>query len=114
MAKGKFNGMGGMPNMNNMLKQAQKMQQEMQKQQEELENSTVEATAGGGAITVTMSGAHKLTSVKIKPEACDPDDVEMLEDLIITAVNDAISQINQISAKNIEKVTGGFNIPGLF
>ena len=69
MAKGKFNGMGGMPNMNNMLKQAQKMQQEMQKQQEELENSTVEATAGGGAITVTMSGSHKLTSVKIKPEA---------------------------------------------
>lgn len=114
MAKGKFNGMGGMPNMNNMIKQAQKMQQEMQKQQEELENSTVEATAGGGAITVTMSGSHKLTSVKIKPEACDPDDVEMLEDLIITAVNDAISQINQISAKNIEKVTGGFNIPGLF
>ncbi|MBQ3114908.1 MAG: YbaB/EbfC family nucleoid-associated protein [Clostridia bacterium] len=114
MAKGKFNGMGGMPNMNNMLKQAQKMQQEMQKQQEELENSTVEATAGGGAITVTMTGSHKLTSVRIKPEACDPDDVEMLEDLIITAVNDAISQINQISAKNLEKVTGGFNIPGLF
>lgn len=114
MAKGKFNGMGGMPNMNNMIKQAQKMQQEMQKKQEEIENSEVEGTAGGGAVVVKLSGKRVLTSVKIQPEACDPDDIEMLEDLIVAAVNDAMTKIDEMSAKELEKVTGGFNIPGLF
>ncbi len=114
MAKGKFNGMGGMPNMNNMIKQAQKMQMEMQKKQEEIENSEVEGSAGGGAVTVKLSGKRVLTSVKIQPEACDPDDIEMLEDLIMAAVNDAMTKIDEMSAKEIEKVTGGLNIPGLF
>jgi len=114
MAKGKFHGMGGMPNMNNMIKQAQKMQMEMQKKQEEIENSEVEGSAGGGAVTVTLSGKRALTSVKIQPEACDPDDIEMLEDLIMAAVNDAMTKIDEMSAKEIEKVTGGLNIPGLF
>ncbi len=117
MAKGKFNGMGGfgaMPNMNNMIKQAQKMQQEMQKKQEEIENSEVEGSAGGGVVTVKLSGKRVLTAVNIKPEACDPDDIEMLEDLIMAAVNDAMSKIDEMSAKELEKVTGGMNIPGLF
>lgn len=114
MAKGKFHGMGGMPNMNNMIKQAQKMQAEMQKKQEDIENSSVEGTAGGGVVTVTMSGKRQLTAVNIKPEACDPDDIEMLEDLIIAAVNDASAKVDELSAKELEKVTGGINIPGLF
>ena len=81
-------GMGG--NMNNMIKQAQKMQQEMMKMQEEMEQSEFEASAGGGVVTVKMSGKKELVSVTIKPEAVDPDDVEMLEDLVLTAVNDAL------------------------
>ena len=110
MAKGKFHGMGGMPNMNSMIKQAQKMQAEMQKKQEDIENSS----SGGGAVTVTMSGKRLLTAVNIKPEACDPDDIEMLQDLIIAAVNDAVTKVDELSAQELEKVTGGINIPGLF
>lgn len=114
MAKGKFHGMGGMPNMNSMIKQAQKMQAEMQKKQEDIENSSVEGTSGGGAVTVTMSGKRLLTAVNIQPEACDPDDIEMLQDLIIAAVNDAFTKVDELSAQELEKVTGGINIPGLF
>lgn len=118
MAKGKFNGMGGfgggMPNMNNMIKQAQKMQQEMQKKQEELENAEVEGSAGGGVVTVKLSGKRVLTEVNINPEVCDPDDIEMLEDLVMAAVNDAMSKIDELSVREMEKVTGGMNIPGLF
>ena len=104
-------GMGG--NMNNMIKQAQKMQQNMLKMQEEIEQSEFEATAGGGAVCVKMSGKKELSEVKIKPEAVDPDDVEMLEDLILTAVNDVIKQVDNASASKMSSITGGLNIPGL-
>ena len=97
-------GMGG--NMNNMIKQAQKMQQEMLKMQEE--------SAGGGVVTVKMSGKKELVSVTIKPEAVDPDDVEMLEDLVLTAVNDALSKVDAANAGKMSSITGGMNIPGLF
>ncbi len=105
-------GMGG--NMNNMIKQAQKMQQNMLKMQEEIEQSEFEATVGGGAVCVKMSGKKELSEVKIKPEAVDPDDVEMLEDLILTAVNDVIKQVDNASASKMSSITGGLNIPGMF
>ena len=105
-------GMGG--NMNNMIKQAQKMQQDMMKMQEEMEQSEFEASAGGGVVTVKMSGKKELVSVSIKPEAVDPDDVEMLEDLILTAVNDVLSKVDSMNASKMNSITGGLNIPGLF
>ncbi len=106
-------GMGG-ANMNNMLKQAQKMQQNMLKMQEEIEKEEFEASAGGGAVTVKMSGKKELTSVSIKPEAVDPDDVEMLEDLILTAVNDVLTKVDSANASKMSSITGGLNIPGMF
>ena len=105
-------GMGG--NMNNMIKQAQKMQQKMLKMQEEIEKEEFEASAGGGAVSVKMSGKKELVSVSIKPEAVDPDDVEMLEDLILTAVNDVLGKVDQANASKMSSITGGMNIPGLF
>lgn len=105
-------GMGG--NMNNMIKQAQKMQQNMLKMQEEIEKEEFEASAGGGAVTVKMSGKKELTAVSIKPEAVDPDDVEMLEDLILTAVNDVLSKVDEMNTKKMGAITGGLNIPGMF
>lgn len=116
MAKGKFNmgPMGGMGNMNNMIKQAQKMQQDMLKMQEEIEQQSVEATSGGGAVTVKMSGKKVLEEIKIKPEVVDADDVEMLEDLILVAVNDALKKVDDINQSKMSQLTGGMNIPGLF
>lgn len=116
MAKyNKFGGMGGgMPNMNNMIKQAQKMQAEMQKMQEELEEKKFEATAGGGAVKATVTGKKEVSEIIISPEACDPDDVEMLQDLIIVAVNDALKKADEASADQMGRITGGMNIPGLF
>ena len=114
MAKNKFNGMGGMPNMNSMIKQAQKMQAEMEKMQNELTEAKFEATSGGGAVSVVVSGKKELLEVKISPDACDPDDVEMLQDLILVAVNDAMKKADDASASQMGKITGGMNIPGLF
>lgn len=105
---------GGMGNMNNMMKQVKKMQEQMMKAQEELKEKTVEGTAGGGVITVVVNGHKEVKDVKIKPEAVDPDDVEMLQDLILAAVNDAMKQIDEINNKEMSKLTGGMNIPGLF
>ncbi|MBQ8588700.1 MAG: YbaB/EbfC family nucleoid-associated protein [Clostridia bacterium] len=105
-------GMGG--NMNNMIKQAQKMQQNMLKMQEEIEKEEFEASAGGGAVTVKMSGKKELLSVSIKPEAADPDDVEMLEDLILTAVNDVLGKVDAANTSKMSSITGGLNIPGMF
>ncbi len=113
MAKQRFP-MGGMGNMNNMIKQAQKMQQDMLKMQEEIEQTEFETTAGGGAITVKMSGKKELLSVSLKPEVVDPDDIEMLEDLIITAVNDVSKKVDDANSAKMGKLTGGMNIPGLF
>ena len=101
---------GGMPgNMNNLMKQAQRMQRQMEEQQAELENKEFSATAGGGVVEVTVTGKREVSKVKIDPEAVDPDDVEMLEDLILTCVNEALRKVD--SAQNQE--FGKFNIPGI-
>lgn len=107
-------GMNTNKNMNSVIKQAQKMQEEMEKVQEELEDKTVEATSGGGAVTVQVNGKKEIVSLKIQPEAVDPDDVETLEDLITVAVNDAVKQADEMMAEGMSAVTGGLNIPGLF
>jgi len=110
MSKGGFPGMGG--NMNNMMKQVQKMQKDMAKLQEEVEQRTVEASAGGGAVTVVASGKKEIISITIKPEVIDPDDAEMLQDLITAAVNEAIRQADEMINKEMGKITGGLNLPG--
>ena len=114
MAKQRFpmGAMGG--NANNMIRQAQKMQQEMLKAQEEIEQCGFETSAGGGAVSVKMSGKKELTEITIKPEACDPDDIEMLQDLILTAVNDVIKKVDEANNAKMSKLTGGISIPGLF
>ena len=99
---------GGMPgNMNNLMKQAQKMQRQMEEAQKELEEKQVEATAGGGAVTVTMSGKKEVISVKLSEEVVDPDDIEMLEDLIVAATNEALSKVDELSQSSMSKLTGG-------
>ncbi|CAG7648980.1 Nucleoid-associated protein [Paenibacillus solanacearum] len=103
-----------MNNMNQMMKQVKKMQEQMMKAQEDLANRTIEGTAGGGVVTVTVSGQKKVTAVVIKPEAVDPDDVEMLQDLVLTAINDAMAKAEELAGKEMSKLTGGMNIPGLF
>lgn len=107
-------GMPGMGNMNQMIKQAQKMQEEMLKAQAEIEEKTLEASSGGGAVTVTINGKKELQAIKISPDAVDPDDVETLEDLILTAINEAMRQADELAASSMGRVTGGLNIPGLF
>jgi len=97
-----------------MMKQVQKMQAEMAKMQEELGNRTVESSAGGGVVTVVASGKLEIISIEIKPEAVDPEDVEMLQDLILTAVNDALKQAQDMMSREMGKLTGGLNLPGLF
>ena len=104
--------MGG--NMNKMMKQVQKMQQDMAKMQEELASRTVEATAGGGAVKVVASGKQEIVSITLKPEAVDPEDIEMLQDLLLAAVNEALRQSQEMVSKEMGKLTGGLNIPGLF
>lgn len=115
MAKNRFpmGGMGGM-NMNQMMKQAQKLQQDMLKMQEDLDNLTVEASAGGGMVTVTATAKKEITAIKINPEAVDPDDVEMLEDLVLSAVREALAKAEKVSTEQMGKLTGGMNMPGLF
>ena len=114
MAKGGFpGGMGGM-NMNNLMKQAQKMQQDLLKMQQEMEEKQYEATAGGGVITAVVSGKRELVRVTIDPEAVDPDDVEMLQDMVVAAVNEAMRKAEADSAQNMSKLTGGLNLGGLF
>lgn len=108
MAKrGGYPGMGGGMNMNNMMKQVQKMQKQMEEQQKALEESEFTATAGGGAVEVTVTGKKVLTKVKLDPDAVDPDDVEMLEDLIMVAVNDAIKKADDANSASMAKMTGG-------
>jgi DNA-binding YbaB/EbfC family protein len=100
-------------NMQKMMRQMQKMQEDLARVQAELENMTVEGTAGGGVVTVVVNGHQVVQEVKIQPEAVDPEDVEMLEDLILAAVNDGLRKSRDLSASEIEKVTGKLNIPGL-
>jgi DNA-binding YbaB/EbfC family protein len=106
-------GMGGGMNMQQMMAQAQKMQQNMQKAQEELKEKEVEATAGGGVVTVVAAGDKAIKSIKIKPEAVDPEDVEMLEDLITAAVNEALAKAEELAQSLMGKATGGMNMGGL-
>jgi DNA-binding YbaB/EbfC family protein len=104
---------GGM-NQAAMMKQAQKMQQEMLRMQEEMENKTYSATTGGGMVTATVNGKHEVLDLKINPEAVDPDDVDMLQDMVIAAVNEAMRAADAESAQNMSRLTGGLNLGGLF
>ena len=106
-------GMGGGMNMD-MIQKAQKMQQDLLKMQQEMEEKQYEATAGGGVITAVVSGKRELVRVTIDPEAVDPDDVEMLQDMVVAAVNEAIRQAADTAEAEMSKVTGGLNMPGLF
>ena len=114
MPKG-FNPMpGGGMNMNQLMKQAQKMQAQMAQAQEELANKTLEVSSGGGAVKVTISGEKKILDLAISPDVVDPEDVEMLQDLVMSAINEAIRQIDETVNSQMSKLTGGLNIPGLF
>lgn len=113
MAKGGFGGFGG-GNMNNLMKQAQMLQKQMQQAQKEIEESEFEASVGGGAVSVRVNGKKELLSVNIKPEVVDEDDVEMLEDLVLSAVNEALRKADENTADKMGKLTGGMNMPGLF
>ena len=99
---------GGMPgNMNNLMKQAQKMQKQMEENQKELEEKEFTATAGGGAVEVTVSGKREILKVKLSEEVVDPDDIEMLEDLIMAATNEALRKLEEESSESMSKITGG-------
>ena len=114
MAKGGFRGMPGGMNQAAAMKQVQKMQQDMLRMQEEMENKTYTATAGGGMVTAEVSGKHQLVNLTIKEEAVDPDDVEMLQDMIIAAVNEAMRTADTDANNNMSRRTGGLNLGGLF
>lgn len=114
MAKGGFRGMPGGMNQAAMMKQAQKMQQEMLRMQEEMENKTYSATSGGGMVTAEVNGKHEVVSLTVKPEAVDPDDVEMLQDMIMAAVNEAMRTADTEAANNMSRLTGGLNLGVLF
>ena len=113
MAKGGYRGgmpMGGMNQMQ-MMKQAQKMQQDMMKMQQELETKTYTAAAGGGVVSATVDGKHTLKALTIDPEAVDPEDVEMLQDMVIAAVNEAVRAAMEDMSSSMGKITGGMNLP---
>jgi DNA-binding protein, YbaB/EbfC family len=104
---------GGAGNMQKQIQQMQQMQRKMEEMQAELETKEVEATAGGGAVSVTVSGKKEIVKVAIKPEVVDPDDVEMLQDLIMVAANEALRQMEEMSQNEMGKLTGGLSIPGI-
>ena len=114
MARGGFPGMMGGGNMQQLARQAQKLQQQMTKVQEELESREYEASAGGGMVTVKVSGKKEVLGIEIKPEAVDPDDVEMLQDMVLAAVNEALRTAGETMEREMGKLTGGLNMPGLF
>ncbi|MGL5087195.1 MAG: YbaB/EbfC family nucleoid-associated protein [Clostridium sp.] len=114
MAKGGFPGGFGGGNMGNLMKQAQKMQQDMERMQKELETKEFEASVGGGAVVVRANGKKEVIAINIKPEVVDADDVEMLEDLVLSAVNEALRMADEESSDKMGKLTGGMNIPGMF
>ena len=102
-----------MKGMGNMMKQAQKLQSQMMKLQEELAEKTVESSSGGGMVTVVANGRQQIVSIQIENEVVDPDDVEMLQDLVLAAVNDALAKAQEMVSSEMGKLTGGLNIPGL-
>ena len=106
-------GAGGGANMQKQMQQMQVMQKKMEEMQAELETKEVESTAGGGAVSITVNGKKEIVKVEIKPEVVDPDDVEMLQDLIMVAANEALRQIEEMSSNEMGKLTGGLSIPGL-
>ncbi len=114
MAKGGFRGMPGGMNQAAMMKQAQKLQQEMLRMQQEQEAATYTAKAGGGMVCATVNGKHEILALDINPEAVDPDDVEMLQDMIIAAVNEAMRTADTAASENMSRLTGGMNLGGLF
>ena len=103
-----------MGNMNQIMQQAKKMQKQMEDAQKELGEKTIETTVGGGMVTVTANGNREILSIDIKPEVIDPDDVEMLEDLVLAAVNEALRNVDEMVGKQMSQLTGGMGIPGLF
>lgn len=107
-------GGGGAQNMNQMIKQAQKMQDEITALQEDIEARDFTATAGGGAVEVTLSGKKMIKSLNLKPEVVNPEDIEMLQDLIISAINEAVNNIETTTETEMSKITGGVSLPGLF
>lgn len=111
MAKGGFGGFGGGVNMNNLMKQAQKMQKQMEEMQLELETKEFEITSGGGAVKITITGKKIVKDIIIDKDVVDPDDVEMLQDLVLTAVNEAIRQVEESVNNQMGKMTGGMNLP---
>ena len=114
MARGGFPGMGMGGNMQQLARQAQKLQQQMTKMQEELEEREYEATAGGGVVTAKVNGKKELVALTIKPEAVDPDDVEMLQDTVMAAINEALRTATETSEREMSKLTSGMNLGGLF
>ena len=114
MARGGFPGMMGGANMQQLARQAQKLQQQMAKAQEELDTREFEATSGGGMVTAKVNGKRELLALTIKPEAVDPDDVEMLEDMVMAAVNEALRTAADTAEREMGKLTGGMGMPGLF
>ena len=114
MAKGGFRGMPGGMNQAAMMKQVQKMQQDMLRMQEEMENKTYTAAAGGGMVKVVVSGKNELVDLQINPEAVDPDDVEMLQDMVIAAVNEALRAAETDKSNNMSRMAGGLNLGGMF
>ena len=105
---------GGAQNMNQMIKQAQKMQDQITELQEDIEARDFSATAGGGAVELVMTGKKTIKSLTLKPEVVDPEDIEMLQDLIISAVNEAVNNIETTTEAEMSKITGGVSLPGLF
>ncbi len=114
MAKGGFGNFGGGMNMNNLMKQAQKMQKQMEEMQTELETKEFEITSGGGAVKIVITGKKIIKNIEIDKDVVDPDDVEMLQDLILTAVNEAIRQVEDSVNNQMSQMTGGMNLPNGF
>ena len=114
MAKGGFRGMPGGMNQAAMMKQVQKMQQDMLRMQEEMESKTYSASAGGGMVKAEVNGKNEVVNLEINPEAVDPDDVDMLQDMVIAAVNEALRAAETDKANNMSRMTGGLNLGGLF
>lgn len=112
MARGGFPGFPGGGNINSLMKQVQKAQKQMEDMQKELENKEYEASSGGGAVKVTVKGKEEVTSIKLDESVVDPDDIEMLEDLIVLAVNNALKEANEDFNNSMSKMTGGMNLPG--
>jgi len=105
---------GGPQNMNAMIKQAQKVQENMAEKQQELNEREFKATVGGGMVEVTMTGAREMKHILLKPEVVDPEDIDMLQDLVVAAVNEVLGNIEETTNKEMEKITGGMNVPGMF